>query len=66
MVKNFKDRVILMLTGGILILLGIIIGGDYVVAVIEGRPVDGEVMTLVKMSITGLIGIISGYLGGKE
>ena len=66
MIKNVKDIVILSLTSGILILLGVIIIGDYFVAVKENRPVGGEVITLMKMSITGLIGIIAGYIGGKN
>jgi hypothetical protein len=66
MIKNIKDIVILALTSGILILLGFIIIGDYFVAVKENRPVDTEVITLMKMSITGLIGIIAGYIGGKK
>ena len=66
MINNVKDIVILSLTTGILILLGVIIIGDYFVAVKENRPVDGEVITLMKMSITGLIGIIAGYIGGKN
>jgi hypothetical protein len=66
MIKNIKDIVILSLTSGILILLGVIIIGDYWVAVRENRPVDTEVITLMKMSITGLIGIIAGYVGNKK
>ena len=64
--KNIKDIVILALTSGILILLGVIIIGDYIVAVQENRPVDTEVIVLMKMSITGLIGVIAGYIGGKD
>jgi hypothetical protein len=56
----------LALTSGILILLAVIIIGDYWVAVKENRPVDTEIITLMKMSITGLIGIIAGYIGGKK
>ena len=66
MIKNIKDIVILALTSGILILLGVIIIGDYIVAVQENRPVDTEVIVLMKMSITGLIGVIAGYIGGKD
>jgi hypothetical protein len=66
MIKNIKDIVILALTSGILILLGVIIIGDYWVAVRENRPVDTEIITLMKMSITGLIGIIAGYIGGGK
>jgi hypothetical protein len=45
MIKNIKDIVILALTSGILILLGVIIIGDYWVAVRENRPVDTEIIT---------------------
>jgi cytochrome bd-type quinol oxidase subunit 2 len=60
MMKNIKEIVILALTSGILILLAVIIIGDYWVAVKENRTVDTEIITLMKMSITGLIGIMLG------
>jgi len=66
MIKNIKDIVILCLTSGVLILLGVIIIGDYVVALQENRPIDGEIIVLMKMSITGLIGVIAGYIGGSS
>jgi len=66
LVKNIKDIVILALTSGVLILLGVIIIGDYYVAVQENRPIDKEIIVLMKMSITGLIGVIAGYVGGKS
>jgi hypothetical protein len=41
MIKNFKDIVIFLITTGVLILLAIIIVGDYLkVALEENRPVD--------------------------
>ena len=66
MIKNLKDLVIIILTGGVLVLLGVIIIGDYYVAVSENRPIDEEVITLMKMALTGLIGIIAGYMGSKQ
>ena len=65
MIKNFKDIVILLITTGVLILLGIIIG-DYWVAVKEDRPIDDSIIVLMKMSVTGLIGVIGGYIGGSK
>ena len=65
MIKNLKDLVIILLTGGVLALLGVIIIGDYYVAVSENRPIDEEVITLMKMALTGLIGSIAGYMGSK-
>ena len=66
MIKNFKDIVILLITTGVLILLATIIIGDYIVALEENRPVDDSVITLMKMSVTGLIGVIGGYIGGSR
>jgi len=66
MIKNIKDIVILLITSGVLILLGIIILGDYYVSLKENRPIDESIITLMKMSVTGLIGIIGGYIGASK
>jgi hypothetical protein len=66
MIKNFKDIVILLITSGVLILLATIIIGDYIVALEENRTVDESIITLMKMSITGLIGVVGGYIGGSK
>ena len=65
MIKNLKDLIIVVLFAGVLSLLGIIIIGDYYVALQENRPVDESVITLMKMALTGLIGIIAGYVGSR-
>ena len=65
MIKNLKDLIICILVAGVLILLGVVIIGDYYVALQENRPLDESVITLMKMSLTGLIGIIAGYIGSK-
>ncbi len=65
MIKNLKDLIIVVLVAGVLSLLGIIIVGDYYVALQENRPVDESVITLMKMALTGLIGIIAGYIGSR-
>jgi hypothetical protein len=66
MIKNYRDIVVLLITVGILLLLAIIIVGDYWVALEENRPIDESVITLLKMSITGLVGVIGGYIGGSK
>jgi hypothetical protein len=65
MIKNVKDLIVCVLVGGVLTLLGIVIIGDYIVALQENRPIDESVITLMKMSLTGLIGIIAGWMGSK-
>ena len=66
MIKNYRDIIVLLITAGVLILLAVIIVGDYWVALEENRPVDESVITLMKMSITGLVGVIGGYIGGSK
>ena len=64
-IKNLKDLIVLSLVVGVLSLLGVIIIGDYYVALQENRPVDESVITLMKMALTGLIGISAGYMGSR-
>ena len=66
MIKNYRDIIVLLITAGVLILLAVIIVGDYLVALEENRPVDESVITLMKMSVTGLIGVVGGYIGGSK
>ena len=47
---------------GLLILITI---ADFFVAFKEHRPVDESVISLLAMSISGVVGIVSGYLAGK-
>lgn len=55
-----------ILVFGILTLLGLIVIGDFVVALKENRPVDGEIINLLQLTITGLIAIIGTYFGTKN
>ena len=61
-----KDKVLILLTGGLVFLLTFIIGADFYTAIEAGRPPDESVIELLKMAITGVVGIISGYLAGKN
>lgn len=63
---KFVDYIIAIITTGVMMLLFGIIVGDYVVALETNRHINPEIITLMKMSITGLIGIIGGYVGGKQ
>ena len=63
---KFADYIVLIITAGVTLLLGVIIIGDYIIAVKTNRHINPEIITLMKMSITGLIGIIAGYIGGKQ
>jgi F0F1-type ATP synthase membrane subunit a len=64
--KTVKDWTCLILTSGLMMLLMVIVLGDFYVALQEHRPVDESVVNLLQMAVTGVIGIIAGYLSGKE
>lgn len=61
-----KDKVIMMLTGGLVFLLVFIVIADFSTALRAGRAPDSGVIELLKMAITGVVGIIAGYLAGKS
>lgn len=60
-----KDKVIMLLTGGLVFLLLFIVVADFSTALKAGRAPDEGVIELLKMAITGVVGIIAGYLAGK-
>ena len=64
--KTVKDGTCLMLSSGLMLLLMTIVIGDFYVALQEHRPVDESVINLLQMAVTGVIGIVAGYLSGKE
>ena len=64
--KNIKDITCISLSVGLMILLIIIVVGDFYVSLKEHRPVDESVINLLQMAVTGIIGVVAGYLSGKE
>jgi hypothetical protein len=68
MIKNFKDIVILLITTGVLILLATNhcwrLHGSHSKKIVQSMR---SVITLNEdESVTGLIGIIGGYIGGSK
>jgi hypothetical protein len=61
--SDWKDEFVLLTISSPLFLLAYSV---FAVALEENRPVDESVITLMKMSVTGLIGIIGGYIGGSK
>jgi hypothetical protein len=47
-------------------LLLVITIGDFYVALEEKRPVDESVINLLSMAVTGIVGIVAGYVTGKS
>tara|TARA_B100001093_G_scaffold464733_1_gene481842 strand:+ start:315 stop:539 length:225 start_codon:yes stop_codon:yes gene_type:complete len=61
-----KDIVVLIMTVGLFLLLTIIVVGDFYVSLKENKPVDEGVITLLKMSISGIVGIVAGYMSRNK
>lgn len=61
-----RDRIVFILVIGVLSLVGAVIIGEMYLCHTRGESVSTEAFTLIKMSITGLIGIIAGYMGGRS
>jgi hypothetical protein len=61
-----KDKIVFLLSLGIIILLGMLTVGDFIIAIEENRSVDESIIHLIQISITGIIGILGTYFGMKN
>jgi len=61
-----KEKIILTVTIGLFVLLGIIVVGDFYISLRENKSPDSSVIELLQMSITGIVGIIAGYISGEK
>ena len=64
--QRMKDWTVLILALGLMGLLLVITIGDFYVALEEKRPVDESVIILFSMAVTGIVGIVAGYVTGKS
>jgi uncharacterized membrane protein len=51
---------------GLIGLLAVIVIGDFYIAIRENKSPDESVIQLLQHAIVGFIGVISGYVAGKE
>tara|TARA_X000001388_G_scaffold16501_2_gene10202 strand:+ start:17429 stop:17626 length:198 start_codon:yes stop_codon:yes gene_type:complete len=63
---RIKDVSILILVIGLMSLLGLIVVDEFMVAMEHGTELDTNVVELLQMSITGIIGVVSGYMAGQN
>lgn len=67
-----KDKLMLIITIGILAFISVVVVGEYV-AMLAAQQITGEAVAtnpdaiaLVQNALVGLIGIIGGYFAGKK
>lgn len=64
--KEMKDWIVLWLAVGLMILLMVLTLGDFWLSLESGRPANKDIVSLLSMAITGVIGVVAGYISGKN
>ena len=64
--QNMKDKIIIILTAGIIFILAMLVIGDFIISLKENRPADESIVHLVQVAIAGIIGIVGGYFGNSN
>jgi len=49
-----------------MIILGLLVIGDFIISYKENRPIDESIVHLIQIVITGIIGIVGTYFGTKN
>jgi hypothetical protein len=61
-----KSKMVMVMVCGLIGLLAIICVGEFYISIVEMKPVSPHIVGLLEHSIVGFIGVISGYLAGKD
>ncbi len=63
--NRIKDITVLIMVVGLMGLLGLIVVDEFMMASEHGGELDANIVELLQMSITGIVGIVAGYISGK-
>lgn len=63
--KYIKDITVLILVIGLMGILGLIVVDEFMMANEHGGKLDSSIIELLQMAITGIVGIVAGYVSGK-
>ena len=58
--------IVLVFAVGLMGILGLIVVDEFMAANENGGELDSNIIELLQMSITGIIGLVAGYVGGKN
>jgi len=61
-----KPLTVMILATGLMGLLGLIVVDEFMMANAHGGALDANVIELLQMAITGIVGIVAGYLSGSS
>ena len=58
--------IVLVFAVGLMAILGLIVVDEFMMANEHGGKLDSNIVELLQMSISGIIGLVAGYVGGKN
>ncbi len=63
--RHLRGITVLVLAAGLMALLGVIVVDEFQAAAEVDGELDSNIIELLQMAITGVIGIVAGYVSGK-
>jgi flagellar assembly factor FliW len=63
---NIKGLIVLVMAVGLMGLLSLIVVDEFMVAAEHNAELDQNIVELLQMSITGIIGLVAGYVGASK
>lgn len=66
MINNIKGLIVLIMAVGLMGLLGLIVVDEFMIAAEHDAELDQNIVELLQMSITGIIGLVAGFVGASR
>jgi len=63
---DIKGIIVLILAVGLMGLLGLIVVDEFMMAAEHDAELDQNIVELLQMSITGIVGVVAGFVGAKN
>lgn len=63
---NIKGLIVLVMSVGLMGLLSLIVVDEFMIAAEHNADLDQNIVELLQMSITGIIGLVAGYVGASK
>ena len=64
--QKIKGLIVLVMAVGLMGLLGLIVVDEFIVASEHNAELDQNIIELLQMSITGIIGVVAGFVGASK
>jgi len=64
--QKIKGLIVLVMAVGLMGLLGLIVVDEFMMASEHNAELDQNIIELLQMSITGIIGVVAGFVGASK